>query len=176
MSTIVDGRKVTLDELTTMAKDAKGSISALYLHWSAGHYNQVWEDYHINIDDAGNIFVTCDDLTELKAHTWRRNSGAIGIALDCCVGATTNDLGEEAPTEAQIESMAQVIAVLCKNLELICCYDNVKTHGECADEDEYGLDDSDPQVRWDLHILHNGDEMRSGGNTLRGKAIWYMEN
>lgn len=30
---------------------------------------------------------TTDDLTEYKAHTWRRNSRAIGIALACCVDA-----------------------------------------------------------------------------------------
>jgi len=43
-------------------------------------------------------------MTELKYHTWHRNSRAIGIAMMCAYGAEANDgydadLGYEAPTD-----------------------------------------------------------------------------
>ena len=31
-------------------------------------------------------------------------------------------------------------------------------------------------MRWDLHILHTGDEWGSGGDILREKALWYKQN
>ena len=74
-------KRITLDELRQLAKAAAGSIDKIYLHWSAGNYHQFFSDYHLNIDSDGAIMTTTDDLTEHKAHTWRRNSRAIGIAV-----------------------------------------------------------------------------------------------
>ena len=80
-------REVTLEELSTMASDAREAIWSLaqdygrepkiYLHWTAGHYHQKFDDYHVNIDQNGRIFVSTDDLSDVLAHTWRRNSGPI---------------------------------------------------------------------------------------------------
>lgn len=167
-------RKVTLQELMKIAQEAKGQIDKIYLHWSAGHYESFFEDYHINIDKFGAIFISTDDFTETLAHTWHRNTGAIGIAMACCYNATSNDLGEEAPTAEQIESMARVIAVLSYALQLEITPDNIMTHAEAADLDGYGP--TTTCERWDLAILQNGDEWMSGGNTLRGKALWYQNN
>ena len=83
-------QKTTLEELAKMAKAAKGSINKLYAHWTAGHYDSPFGDYHLNITGAGDIYLSTDDLTEVLAHTWHRNTGAIGIALCCCVDATIN--------------------------------------------------------------------------------------
>ncbi|HWR42783.1 peptidoglycan recognition protein family protein [Sporomusa sp.] len=176
-------KKVILAELKELALAAKSNLwknakaldrdVKLYLHWSAGHYNQFWDDYHINIDSDGSVYVSTTDLAELKAHTWHRNSGAIGIALLCCAGANTNDLGKESPTGLQIEAMAQVIAVLCKALDLIIDSEWVMTHAEAADQDDYG-----PKTtceRWDLWFLKTGDKPGTGGNILRGKANFYSE-
>ena len=154
-------REVTLEELSTMASDAREAIWSLaqdygrepkiYLHWTAGHYHQKFDDYHVNIDQDGRIFVSTDDLSDVLAHTWRRNSGSVGITLDCCAGATSEDLGDAA--------------------------DNVD--GLNAHED-YG-----PQStveRWDLQFLGTDespvytadyDDPATGGNVLRGKALWY---
>lgn len=76
-------RSITLDELRTLAQRAIGCINVIYLHWTAGRYNQVFDDYHLNIGEYGEIYLTCDELTDLKAHTWHRNSNAAGITL-CC--------------------------------------------------------------------------------------------
>ena len=174
----------TFDDLREIARNSKDNLYAnaesvgrspmLMLHWSAGHYGQPFEDYHINIDQDGTIIMSTDDLSETKSHTWKMNTGNIGISMLCCAFATTNDLGEEPPTEQQIETMSKIVAILCQELGLICDYNSVRTHAEQADEQLYGP--SYTCERWDLAILHNGEEMMSAGNTLRGKANWYCEN
>ena len=190
-------REVTLNELSAMASDAREAIweaaqeycrePKIYLHWTAGHYHQKFDDYHVNIDKDGRIFVSTDDLSEVLAHTWRRNSGSVGITLDCCAGATSDDLGSEAPTLKQIESMAQCIQVVADALWLTIDIKHVMTHGEAADNVD-GLnthEDYGPQStveRWDLQFLGTDespeyttdyDDPSTGGNVLRGKALWY---
>ncbi|SDE11320.1 peptidoglycan recognition protein family protein [Sporomusa acidovorans] len=184
MSKIVPGRRITLAEVRQLAIAARKKISqaaqalereaTLYLHWSAGHYHQHYDDYHISIDEDGSMYATTDDLSAVLSHTWRRNSGAVGIVLACGAFATVNDLGGEPPTDAQIESMSMVIAVIADVLDIPIDADHVMTHAEAADLDGYGP--ATTCERWDLAILKNGDKWMSGGNTLRGKANWYQQN
>lgn len=176
-------KQVTLKQLKQLALNGKAAIWAearsverdvkLYLHWSAGPYGQFFADYHINIDEDGSIYVSTENFAEIKAHTWHRNTGAIGIALACCYAADPDDLGPEPPTSLQIEAMAQAVAVLCKTLDLTIDCERVMTHAEAADLDDYG-----PKTtceRWDLWLLP-GTEKGEGGNLIRGKAIWYQQN
>jgi hypothetical protein len=184
-------RQVSIAEAKQMALDAKDSLWGLahqygrdvkiYLHWTAGWYDQVFGEYTFSIDGNGNIYVSTDDLSEVGDHTYRRNSGSIGIALCCCANATSNDLGEAPPTDAQIEAMSILVAVLAKALDLSIDLQRVMTHGEAADNLDgiychapYGPDST--CERWDLAILKNCDEWKSGGDTLRGKANWYNDN
>ena len=69
------------------------------------------------------------------------------------------------PTNAQIETMARVVAVLC--IELGISLDCVKSHNEVAQIDGYGIYDNDPDMRWDLYGLED---------TIRGKARWYANS
>jgi len=179
-----------------MAADAKESIWAqaqsagrepkLYLHWTAGRFGQFWDDYHVQIDGDGEIYVY-GALDDVLAHTWRRNTGAVGITLLGAYGATTEDLGDYAPTEAQIESMAKVIDALTEGLWLTIDKNHVLTHGEAADNEdgEWCHEEYGPKStveRWDLEYLGT-DESPSynpyaedgsrGGDVLRGKALWY---
>lgn len=176
-------RRVTLEDIRTMAEEARGSITKIYLHWSAGHYGlkdngsrdlaQLYlNDYHFCVDRDGAIFTDTDDLTERKSHTWRRNTGSIAISMACCVFATSNDLGDEPPTDQQIECMSMAIAAACKGLGLDITVENVMTHAEAADLDGYGP--ATTCERWDLAILKNGEVWMSGGDTLRGKANFYL--
>ena len=175
-------QKTTLAELAKMAKAAKGSIDRLYIHWTAGHYDSVFDDYHINITGAGETYLSTDDLTEVLAHTWQRNTGAIGIALCCCVDATINcdgtfSFGSEPPTDLQIEKTAQVIAVLADVLGLPIDAEHVMTHAEVGDLDGYGPAEIGTKdfEKWDLWQLIDYDgEWRGGGEVLRGKANWYL--
>lgn len=175
-------KRITLSELRALAANANGSIDKIYLHWSAGNYHQFFGDYHLNIDSDGAIISTSDDLTELKAHTWHRNTGAIGIALSCCVDAVayqdgTVDFGDVPPTPMQIDGMAKAVAVLCEKLGLDINVDTVMTHAEAAEIDGYGP--STTFERWDLWKLPDlpGDGIiKPGGDVIRGKAIWWHHN
>jgi hypothetical protein len=178
---IVNGTKVTLDELRAIAENSKESLVSaaasmgrdviLYLHWSAGHYHQHYDDYHISIDNDGSVVVTTDDLSTVLPHTWHRNTGAVGITLACGANADSNDLGKEPPTDAQIEAMAQVIAVLTSVFTVTIDPQHVMTHAEAANIDGYGPDQT--WERWDLWFLKNGDEPGTGGSILRGKGNFY---
>ena len=175
-------KRITLDELRTIAAQAKDCIDKIYLHWTAGNYHQFFRDYHFCIDEDGAIIASTDDLTERKAHTYMRNSNAIGIALCCCADARcwadgTVDFGSVPPTPAQIDSMAQVVAVLCEELGLVINANNVMTHCEAAEEDGYGP--STTCERWDLWRLpnvHGDGEIMPGGDVIGGEAIWWRNN
>lgn len=197
-------RKVTVEELKRIASDQRlavwsqaesvGREPKIYLHWTAGHYFQKFADYHINITADGAIWLMTEDLSEVLAHTWKRNTGSIGVTLCCAAGATTNDLGDEPPTEDQINAMAKVTTALADGLWLTIDKNHVMTHGEAAAnedgehphpayavwEDECG----DGQVRWDLEYLETDEspiyapwalDGSRGGDVLRGKAQWYRD-
>lgn len=190
-------KQVTVEEIREMAENCRESIweqaraygrePRIYLHWTAGHYGQYYlNDYHIAIDADGSIYVD-HDLDEVLAHTYHRNSGAVGITLACCVGAASDDLGSEPPTNAQIEAMAQVIVAVADGLWLTIDKNHVLTHGEAADNED-GIYPHDPYgpkstcERWDLEYLGTGEspsfnpyatDGSRGGDVLRGKANWY---
>ncbi len=172
-------KEVTNQELHAIGKAAKYNIDKIYIHWTAGRYGQYFDDYHICVDANGSIMVSTTDLTELKAHTWRRNSNAVGIAMCCCYNATTSrvkagDFGEYPPTPEMIDATAQAVAILCHELGLAINKNNVMTHCEAAEEDDYGP--STTCERWDLWYLPDvpGDgQLQEGGDVIRGKAIWW---
>lgn len=190
-------RQVTVEEIREMAENCRESIweqaraygrePKIYLHWTAGHYGQYYlNDYHIAIDADGSIYAD-HDLDDVLAHTYHRNSGAVGITLACCVGATSDDLGSEPPTNAQIEAMAQVIVAVADELWLTIDKNHVLTHGEAADNEDgiYPHDPYGPKAdcqRWDLEYLGTNEspsfnpyatDGSRGGDVLRGKANWY---
>ena len=177
-------QKLSLTQVAVMAQEFKHRIAQIYLHWTAGRYGQVYDDYHLNIDADGTIYCTCSSLTEQKSHTWKRNSGSIGIALCCGLGAQANhgydaDLGQFAPTAVQTDKMAQTVALLVTALGLQLTIDTVMTHCEAALLDGYGPYSGDAETRWDLWYMRDspGDgQMKPGGDILRGKARWYLEH
>lgn len=196
-------RKVTLDELKQLALDAKCGIwnvakaysrdPKIYLHWTAGGYRQTFSDYHINITGDGDIY-SIGNLAMTLNHTWKRNSGSIGIALCCASGAGSRSLGNYPPTAKQIEAMAQAINVIATALDLTIDKERVMTHGEAANNED-GLHVHEPYAWWndsygdgdtrgDLEYLgtpespsynpYTTDGSR-GGDILRGKANWYRQ-
>lgn len=175
-------RKINLEELREMAREAKGCIDKIYVHWSAGRYHQFFNDYHINVDNDGCIYASTNDLTETLPHTWHRNSRAIGICFAGCYGAEANsgydtDFGDYPPTQDQIDGVAKAIAVLCTELDIPVDSDHVMTHCEAAEEDNYGP--STNCERWDLWYLPdipNTEELKPGGEVIRGKVAWWQKN
>ena len=193
-------REVTVNELRDMADAARDEIwdiaarygrsPKIYLHWSAGHYFHTFNDYHINITADGKLYLATEDFSDVLAHTYHRNSGAVGIALCCCADATTNDLGSEPPTADQIEAMAQAVWKVADGLWLTIDKNHVLTHGEAADNEDgiaphYQYGPKGSVERWDLEYLGTDESPRynpwaedgtRGGDLLRGKAQWYREN
>lgn len=196
---------ITLEELRQLAITAKDELERkafesgrdnikIYLHWTAGWYGSYFDDYHVNIDEDGSLYAATNEygdiynLSDTLSHTWKRNSGSVGLSLCCCVGATTENLGENPPTENQLKAMADCIAVLCDVFMIPINIETVMTHGEAADNADgywgaYGEEDLyGPQngyERWDLDILHTGDEPGTGGDTIREmakKSKYYKEH
>ena len=134
----------------------------------------------------GQIITLIEDnsLTEVKAHTLGRNTGAVGVSLCCCGDASATadgsriDLGSEPPTAQQIESLAEVVAVLADEFDLPLDTDEyVMTHYEAAKRDGYAPG-QDSDCRWDLWFIpdYYGAEgaLTEGGALIRGKAAWYQ--
>ena len=169
-----------LAELTALGHNR---IAQIYLHWTAGRYGQLYDDYHFNIDADGSVYQTCTQLTELKSHTWHRNSGSIGIALCCAYGALPHngidtEFGSYPPTAQQIDAAGKLVARLTLGLGLPIDADTVMTHCEAALLDDYGPYSGDVETRWDLWYVRDspGDGlMKPGGDIIRGKALWGIE-
>ena len=178
---VVNPQIIDESEIISMATSVCHEIDHIYLHWTAGHYGQAYDDYHLNIDRDGNVYRTCRSLADEKTHTWRRNGRSIGIALDCGyrasvavpVGAVEEELcgvtagskrlrpllsaevdyGPEPPASPQIECLGRITALLCRHLELPVTEETVMTHAEAAIADGYGPCSGDPEMRWDLWFL-----------------------
>lgn len=155
---------MTLDEIGARLEPARGKIDRIYCHWTGAPYQLVeCLAYHVVIDRGGYCHVIHEDFTECLAHTWRRNSRSIGVALACCRDACCYydapsgvDLGREPPTEAQVEALAMFCAEAVEKLELPVS--SIYTHAEMAASDGYGIGSGDPDVRWDLlYVPDYGD-------------------
>lgn len=181
---IYDEAVACKEEIYNLAEGAGHSVWITY-HFSVSRYDQVWSDYHLNITDEDIHMM--GDFDELKYHTYKRNTGNIGIALDCCLDCSLNgssnnpilDLGTYPPTNYQIETAAQIGAVLAMALDLYGEYgerikDHFFTHYEFAMIDGYGPWQGDPDVRYDGCNWTEDEEFGNGGNIMRGKIIYYV--
>ena len=201
-----DQNSVTEDMIRDMAREVRGGIGRIFLHWTGGHYGVNEDAYHLCIDRDGTVYVNCKSFLSYKPHTWNHNHGAIAISL-CCgyegecwapVGKDASLLdiayesdrparpdcavinyGDEPPTRRQINEMARIVAILCRELCLPIDEDTVMTHCEIAFVDGYGPGDGDPDMRWDLWFLPEpgslGGALYPGGLLLRAKAQYYLD-
>ena len=198
------GNVIEEPQIKEMARQARGFVNRIYLHWTGGRYGVNEDAYHLCIDEDGQVYVNCKKLSEKKAHTWLRNSEAMAISLLCGYGgncwppgngdvrtasavyegeggATPDDaiirLGDYPPTEKQIETMAKLVAIICEELGLVINKDTVQTHCEIAFKDHYGPGSGDRYTKWDLWFLPDYKyvkELVPGGEMLRGKAVYYQ--
>lgn len=185
-------RTIEKDELMSMATSARGYIDHIYLHWSAGHYNQSHTDkYHICIDKDGKMYTDVELFTEHRDHTYMRNSRAIGITLNGCFDAINpTNMGTEPPTEQQIYALSWLVALLCVQIGIPLDIQHVMTHAEAADnKDGMDLCYDDPTPypnntygpdstceRWDLWVLRENEQPWSGGDNIRGNARYIAHN
>lgn len=186
---------ITEQQLRSMTDAARSDIwdlarqygrePKIYLHWTAGHYDQLFPEYHINITGSGAIYAATDDLSDILSHTYRRNTGAVGVTLCCCFGADTTDLGDEPPTYEQLWAIGRVITCIADGLWVTIDKAHVMTHGEAADNEDgiYPHEEYGPKTtceRWDLEYLGTASSpaftpygTARGGDILRGIANWH---
>lgn len=94
--------EIKRQEVLELAHRARGHIRKIYLHWTAGRYDQLFPGYHLLIRGDGSLVTSTRDWTRTLPHTWNRNTGALGIALCCARDAVlyadgTFDLGDYPP-------------------------------------------------------------------------------
>ena len=202
---------ITFTDLKNMTLAAKNELWSsagmldrepkIYLHYTAGHYaygdeSQMYLDhYHIAIDQDGKMYNEYSLDTVLQ-HTWKRNTGAIGLTLTCGYNSGSNSLGPEPNTAAQIETMAKAISIIADALGITIDKNHVMTHGEAANNEDGDWSCHNPYSWWndsyedgdtrgDLEFLGTSESPRynpyatdgsRGGDVLRGKANWYLNN
>ena len=173
--------------------EANNKPVQVVLHWTAGGYYTYFNDYSINIDGDGDVHIKNYDFAVSTGHNYMKNSASIGITLCCAYNASPHDLGDYPPTEAQIEAMAKIMAVLSEALDIEIDIHHMPTHGESADNQDYTIYYADPTgyynntygpqsncERWDLQILRDSedyttdyDDPMTGGNQIRALARVY---
>lgn len=154
------------------------AIRGIVFHWTAGRYNQTFNDYHYNItyDPAkgkAKVVKTCTYDTDKKSHTWSRNSDRIGITLCCAYNATPSNLGNYPPTDAQIETTCALAGKLAHTYGIR--ENEIKTHAEWAFIDDYGLGSGDTETRWDLWIPDWKHYKKNLSSVMRDKTLFYKD-
>jgi len=153
------------------------SMKRIICHWTAGGYKATSLDrayYHILIQDDGNLVRGTHSIADnvstadgiYAAHTRGCNTGSIGVALCCMAGARAEPFhpGSYPMTRKQWETMAQVVAELCRFYGIPVTPQTVLGHGEV--EVYLGI----PQHgKWDPMVLPWAPEMSRTqvGNHLR---------
>ncbi|MEE1597231.1 hypothetical protein VOI45_00230, partial [Acidaminococcus fermentans] len=59
-------------EVLELARRARGRIRKIYLHWTAGTYDQLFPDYHLLVRGDGSLVTSTRDWTRILPHTWNR--------------------------------------------------------------------------------------------------------
>ena len=143
-----------------------GRIDRLYLHWSAGNYQDVFPAYHFCVatDADGNV-VVCqtndiesnmrdvrrDPQAPYAAHTRGRNSFALGLSIMAMKDATPHDFGDYPLTDAILEGLCVVSARLARFYAIPIDEEHVLTHAEAAlSEGYFGRGQ---HQRWDIARL-----------------------
>lgn len=144
---------------------APGRIERIYTHWSGFDYASVFPAYNYCIarHECGIVVVeTCDPRANMRdvhadleapyaAHTYKRNSYALGVAIAGMEGATPHDFGDYPLTDALIGALCLVGARLAAFYAIPIDAEHVMSHAEAALRDGYFGTSGDE--RWDIARL-----------------------
>ena len=169
---------------------APGRIDRLYLHWSAGNYNDVFPAYHfcVALDERGSVTVVQTNRLESNmrdvredpdapyaAHTRGRNSYALGLSIMAMRGAAPDDFGAYPLTPALLDGLYAVAAELARFYAIAVDGAHIMTHAEAAVIDGYF--GSGENQRWDIARLTastqplDADEAARVGDRLRAGIL-----
>lgn len=158
-------------------------INRIHWHWmgssytmskaALSHYND-GVDYEGNVYDGGAPAAQQADYSHPRrigvSHTYRANTGAIGIGMACMAGATTKgntvDCGKYPLTDKAIDGM------LKRSLEYCELYDIRISPWTCLTHAEVGLNIGLKQRgKWDIRVLPSNPTrllgIREAGDILR---------
>lgn len=183
--------------------EANQSISHIYQHWVASAYQLGNNDggcagsYNYLIDlrtdqdkwqlliptDPRQNAVTVGEGAPYAAHTWERNSHALGIAVACMGGAGVGEhnFGAFPVQKHEIEALCACVAALAWLYRVPLDVTRNMTHAEAAILDGYFVTDrpADGITRWDLARLAASPEPLTKqeavqtGNLLRSRQEQY---
>lgn len=161
----VAGLDLTLFEANNQKEQGLGVVHGVVLHWTAGNYTQIWDDYHYNVvydptHKQAHVVKTLK-TTDKGSHIWGRNTGLIGITMSCMVDK------QHPVTAEQVEAVSQLVAEICawKRIDPKGTYhtdgkasneSRIWTTGESleaaviADHHWYALKDGYSNARWDI--------------------------
>ena len=146
--------------------------NAITCHWSGGGYNSVHDSYHYCITfnpktKKAKCEKTCDNDSDILAHTWHRNTDNIGISLCCGLNMTENTDGDCPPTIEQIEMAAAKAGELAHKYNIPA--DKIQDHAYYAELDGYYGE------RWDCRKYIKGYD-KNVFELWKDKTLWYKEN
>ncbi len=139
-----------------------GDLRTISLHWTGYDYERTFPAYHFCLTGARDVVVhhthdLRDNMRDVRAgpdspyaaHTARRNSWSIGVAVAAMEGATPSDFGEYPITGEQVDALCAVAATLAAHYGIAPA--SVRTHAEAALDDGYFGDGE--AARWDIARL-----------------------
>ena len=108
--------------------------STIYLHWTATHDGWIRPGhYHSIVTGDGQVHRLHAYDVALPAHTWRRNTDSVALAVACMGGMP--DPWTQAPSPLQLSSLCQEAASLVRRLGWSAeeiTLQRVMTHAEAA--------------------------------------------
>jgi hypothetical protein len=174
-------------------------LSRIYLHWSVEAMNCVDASYNIvvNMPSPGHfaISVAADPANQAagfnsepeSSHTYLRNTGGVGIALDGMDGATEDNFGPDAVTVMGLTYLCAAAGAVAKKYDIDVMglstaspysgEPNVLTHAEAANlcgtppqYPPYGPEPIGDAERWDLSAFVPGPASATTATTC-GSAL-----
>ena len=116
-------------------------MKRIICHWTGGPYKANSIDrkhYHFIFEDDGREVVGNHSVSANKrprkgryaAHTYRCNTGSIGLSVACMRGAKERNFGRYPMTEIQFEAMCAKAAALCNQYDIPVTARTVLSHAE----------------------------------------------
>ena len=172
-------------DVSGLSKAIGGALDRqIYLHWTGTGYNFKKKGaYHSIFQGSGEKY-QAHDYNEGTNHTYRRNTGNVGLAAASMAGRPWKDYP---PTGAQTTAMTKEAAKIALSWGWKpgdVTDKRVMTHAEAAsNRDGRNLHDNYGPVmwggtgeRWDFFKMRKGDPDGSGGMYLRNMIRNFMSN
>src|SRR5210317_863152 len=157
----------------------------IFLHWSAGAYNDAANAYHSIVLGDGEVVRHTPYDRDKRTHTGGGNINSVGLSVAAMAGATENNFGSYPVKEIQIQKMVLEAAKLAVDWgwSEVNIRNNVRTHGEWERYATRTKHLPGKPQRWDLDKLYERDpkidltkDLSSGGDRLRDMIIKEYNN